>query len=247
MATFPTAVAATAVSLLTANKPKPTQIIRTIGGIAVPIVLDATTKETYTSSGEMTKHPVEKGSDVTDNFITHPNGLQISGMIVRWPLPGALQGLIQAAGATAASTVGAALGPFAAAAGGAAGAIGGQSVAALLGVGAKEHALKDVQKEFTALRDAKVPVDILTGLTKYKSYMLTDFTATRGDKDGEKILVELTFGEYIVVESQTTSVAIPKIPGGIAGQNLGKQSKLTPTDSQATQGSSVLFKIFGGG
>lgn len=53
-----------------------------IGEIAV----DASIGEQHILEGEVTDHPVEEGSDVTDHYRVKPRGVQINGVITNTPL-----------------------------------------------------------------------------------------------------------------------------------------------------------------
>lgn len=227
------------------RKPAPTQILRSIGGQVVPLIIDVTEKEGFTAPAVPTEHPVEDGSDVTDHVVLKPKTITLSGLITETPFEG-LEGLIHAAGATAASAVGSSLGSFAGSVGGVAGAIGGASLAGTI-FGSTDRVLSAVVTEFVKLRDAKSPVDIQTGLQLYKSFILSNFSASRDKTTGRAVHVDLEFKELILVESQTTQVAIPKVKGGIAGKDLGRQSKGSLSDDENAQGSSLLKKIFGQG
>lgn len=227
------------------KRPQPTQIVRTIGGQIAPMILDATLKEDFTSTAEPTTHPVEDGADVTDHVIIKPNGLTISGIITETPFEG-LAGLVKTAAATVGSKIGSSLGVLGGVVGALAGAEGGKSLAGAI-FGSNDRVLGAVSQELVKIRDAKQPVDIQTGLQLYKSYILTSVKVGRDQKSGGSIKVDLEFKELILVESQTTRVAIPKVKGAIAGQNNGRQSKGELDADKSAKGSSILKKIFGGG
>lgn len=53
-----------------------------IGEIAV----DASVSEQHILEGEVTDHPVEEGSDITDHYRVKPRGVQINGVITNTPL-----------------------------------------------------------------------------------------------------------------------------------------------------------------
>lgn len=227
------------------KRPKQTQILRTVGSQVTPLILDGTVKEVFTATAEATQHPVEDGADVTDHVIIRPDGLSISGIITETPF-GGLSDLIKASGATVASAIGGALGPFGGAVGAIAGAAGGKSLAGSI-FGSTDRVLSAVCKEFVNLRDARQPVDIQTGLQLYSGYIFVSFTATRDQKTGGSINVDLEFKELILVESQTTQVAIPKVKGALQGANKGRQSKSPLSDAAGGQGASLLKQIFGQG
>lgn len=227
------------------KKPRKTQLLRTIGGQIAPIVLDATVKESFVTKAEPTQHPVENGADVTDHVIIKPNSLSISGIITETPFAG-ISDLVKATGATVGASIGAALGPFGAAAGAVVGAVGGKTLAGSL-FGSSDRVLSAVAAEFVKLRDARQPIDIQTGLQLYKGYVLSSCSVSRDQKSGQSISVDLEFIELILVESQVTQVAIPKVAGALGKSNKGHQSKEGLTSDENGQGASLLKKIFGQG
>lgn len=230
---------------LSPNKKQPTQILKRFGTKSV-ITLDATVKEDYTTTAEPTQHPVEKGSDLTDHIILKPDKLSISGIITATPFPSALAGLLVGGAATVTSSIGKALGPFGGAAGAVVGAAAGASIAGSI-FGSNNRDLGSIATEFKALKNSKQVLQIVTGLKTYTNYVLVSAKVGRTDKTGGSITVDLEFSEISVVDSQTTTAAIPKKSGGIPGQNKGNQSKAGLTDDENSQGSSLLKKLFGQG
>lgn len=226
------------------KRPQPTEIIATIAGALSPILLDATLKESFKAEAEVTQHPIEDGADVSDHVILKPTSLTISGIVTETPFEG-LPGLVKAAGASVGSLIGQALGPFGTAAGAVAGGIGGKSLAGAI-TGSTDRALSDYVTHFVAVRDARQPVDILTGLTRYTGYILSSFTCSRDQKTGGSITVDLEFKQRLLATSQVTQVAIPKVAGGLKASNKGNQSKESLPTDQNTRGSSLAKKLFGG-
>lgn len=227
------------------KRPQPTQILRTVGGAVVPLILDATIKETFTTPAEPTQHPIENGADATDHIILRPNGLSLSGVITETPFAGILD-FIKASGATAGSIAGQALGPFGEAAGAVVGGLGTKTLANSI-FGSTNRVLGAVSAEFQKLRDARQPVDIQTGLQLYRSYVMTNCTVTRDQKTGGSINVELEFKELILVTSQVGTVAIPKVKGALQSSNHGRQSKQALDAAQSGRSSSLLKQLAGQG
>lgn len=224
------------------KKRVPTQLIRTLGGAnPSPIILDATIKETFSIKAEPTQHPVEGKADITDHVIIKPNTLAINGIITETPFEG-LAGIVKTGGATVGSAIGSALGPFGTAVGALAGAAGGSSLASAV-FGGGDRVLSAVADEFIALRDAKQPIDIQTGLKLYKSYIMSSAVISRDQKTGGSIMVDLEFTEIIFASAQITSVAIPRVKGALNKSKLGRQSKEGLSTDQNGQGASLLKKI----
>lgn len=223
------------------RRPQPTQLIRTVGGQIAPMILDATMKEDFTATAEMTKHPIEDGADATDHVILRPTTLSISGIITETPFEG-IAGIVKTAGASIGAAIGSSLGVFGGVAGALAGAQGGKTLAGAI-FGSSDRVLSAVSKELVAIRDARQPIDIQTGLDLYKSYILTSVKVGRDQKTGGSIKVDLEFGELILVTSQTARVPIPKVKGGLPGQNNGKQTPGELNSDQTTRSSSLLKQL----
>lgn len=236
-------------SIISRPKKKLTELRRVIDNKPVSIFLDATVKEAFTATAELTKHPVEDGADIADHIIIKPQGLQVSGIVTQTPFPSALAGLLTGVGSTVASSVGSKLGAFGGAVGALAGAQGGSSLAGSV-FKSKNRNLADVAAEFVAIRDAKQPVSIQTGLRLYEDYVLTAISINKTDKDGGQIAVDLTFEEFITVDSELTDVPIPKVKGAVGKANQGHQSKDHLSTDEGNTKSSLLKKIghgiFGG-
>lgn len=234
------------------KKPRSTQIIRKVGSQLTSVVLDATVKETFTSTAEATVHPIEAGADVTDHVILKPDGLSLSGIITETPLGDFPGSLIRVAGASAGAAIGSSLGRFAGpvgASGGVLGAIGGGLLAKTIAssiFGSNDRVLTAVVTEFKKVRDAKQTVNIQTGLRLYENFILTSFSANRDQKTGGSIRVDLEFKEVIIAESRESVVAIPKIKGALAKTSQGAQSKGDLDSDTNKKGASILKKLFGG-
>lgn len=235
------------------KRPKPTQVIRTVGGKTATMILDATVKENFQATAEPTQHPVEAGADITDHVILKPKSLSISGIVTETPLGDFLGSIARTAGAvTASSAAGKALGKFGSQAGSTGALLG--AVGGGLGVktlsdaifGSKDRVLGTISAEFVKVRDARLPVDIQTGLQLYKNYILTSFSVSRDEKTGRSIKVDLEFKELIIVESRLTDVAIPKVAGALNKSNNGRQSTGSLDDDKNKKGASILKKLFGG-
>jgi hypothetical protein len=227
------------------RKARTTQILRTVNGSQTPMILDATVKEAYKGTSQITKHPVEGGADVSDGFVTQPGELSLSGVITTTPFPGLASSLLQSVGATIGSQVGKSLGKF----GGVVGAVGaGLGVKSLANAifGETDRELSAIAAEFEKLREAKQPVDIQTGLKLYKNYGLTSFSLSRDQKTGAAIQADLEFQEIIFADSKSGNVAIPALAGALQKLGLGRQAASALDDTANGRGASVLKKLFGG-
>lgn len=230
------------------QRPKSTQVIRRVGSELSSMVLDATLKEVFTATAEPTQHPIEKGADITDHVIVKPNGLSISGIISETPLGDFPGSLVRAAGASVGSKIGDSLGRFGNI-GGLLGALGGGALGKTIASSlfkSKDRILQAAVEEFVKIRDARQAVNIQTGLRFYEHYVLTSFTASRDDKTGGSIKVDLEFKEVLVAENRVSIVAIPKVKGALSKTDAGRQSGADAAGDKASKGASILKKIFGG-
>jgi hypothetical protein len=50
------------------------------------VELDASLSETHSMSAEVTNHPVEEGSEISDHIRKQPDSIQISGVVSNTPL-----------------------------------------------------------------------------------------------------------------------------------------------------------------
>lgn len=241
------------IALLMGQPQKGTRIDRMVGKKAVQMTLDATLQESFSAPIELTNHPVENGVDITDHVILRPKTLTIQGIITETPL--SLQASLRGGVATVAASIGASLGSAIV---GTAAAIGVSSSAKSLSSVFQERSvtgnlleesgenirLKDAISEFLAIRDAKAPITIVTGLQQYKDYLLKSFTCTRDQQTGRSIRVELQFQELQLASSQLVTVAIPKIKAALPKQEQGRK---VGEQVGGKRGQSVLSKLTGFG
>jgi outer membrane lipoprotein SlyB len=231
------------------NRPIQTSMKRTVKGKPSVFVLDTQKSESFKGDAEVTDHPVENGSDITDHVILKSKMLQIEGTVSATPLT--FGSSIAGAGTAVAASIGSAIGGILGSTGlgtvvgGVGGGLVGKSVAGLLGQQTSNR-LSDIMDELVAARDSRSPVSIQTGLKLYENYILTSFEVKR-DKPQGKISVTLSLKELRVVSSRSEKIKIPKVLGAIPKANDGhKNGGLT--DSIKHQ--SILFggdQVFNGG
>lgn len=243
------------VSLLLGQPQKGTRVDRSVGGSTASIVLDATVSEDYSAPIEITTHPVEEGSDISDHVILRPQKLKIEGKITETPFDIGSQaaGVVSSVAASIGQSLGGALGGVLATAGAAktlAGVLKPKSAAGTLNadgtfsakdVPAESTRLRDAVTEFKNIRDAKVPVTIVTGLQQYTNYLLAGFEVKRGTDTGGSINVSLEFQELQIASSTTVKVEVPKNKNGLPTANQGKK-KANPLEGEKAKKSSFLLQ-----
>lgn len=253
------------VSLLLGSPQKGTRVDRRVGNTRASIILDATIKEDFSAPVEITTHPVERRSDISDHVIKRPQKLRIEGIISETPFDvnAQIAGVTTTVASTIGQNLGGALGSVAANIGAnqartLAGVLGSKSavsVQSLNGQGepigpatqreipGNSSRLRDAITEFKNIRDACQPVTIITGLQQYENYLLAGFDVTRGSDSGGSISVTLEFQEMQIATSTTVKIEIPKKKSAIPTADQGKKNA-TPVKDQET--SSFLLKGFKG-
>jgi hypothetical protein len=191
--------------------------------------LDATVNEQFTKEVEPTLNPVEHGVDITDHAIIRPEKLMIEGTISATPLSPTSQ--IQGLATSVAAAAGTALaGPLAGAAGAIGGGLGGKTLAGLLGV-SKDRSLTDYINEMKNLIEARLPIEIVTGLTVYQDMILVSFSYTRNPTTAGSLQVQMNFQQIRFANSIFVKVKLPKVAGAGGTQNKQEQATSAPTDA----------------
>ena len=234
----------------------PTQMVRlvqqgeTTTQVVIPI--DAVTSETFEFSSDITSHPVETDTDISDHIVLKPRTLSLEGVVSETPL--FLSQSLLAVGAAAAGQLGdKAIGSLGRVAGSAAGGLAGKSVAGLLGVADYNDRLTNAIDELVKARNEKTPIIIQTGLRKYPSddessfYFLQSCNIKRRQGTGRAIEVSLKFIEVVKVQSQSVIVTFPKEIDASKKQNVGRQSAAPQTPEKEARSSLALQGLrFGG-
>lgn len=253
------------ISVLLGIPQKGTRIARDIsfGNITASIYLDATIKEGFDAPMEVTQHPVDRAVDISDHIILRPQKLTISGKISETPFSGSAQ--LAGIASTVASTIGQNLGG---ALGGALGtAAASKTLAGLLkpksirgdetideeadfreqnNLPSENSRLRDAVAEFLAIRNAKLPVTIITGLRQYENYVLSAFKVTRDQSTGQSINVDLEFSEFNVAQAESVRMPIPKTPKALKKVDQGRKNGNEVSPKRASLLKQASASIFGG-
>lgn len=222
-------------------KPKQTKIVFFAEGITTSILyVDATINENHTLISEVTDHPIESGSKITDHIIKKPKEYTIEGVISDNPitLVGALAG---SAAGLAAQKIGGTIK-------GRAGRIA--AFAAIVGASkGSDYFLKKGQpsvtafKAFNAIYEQKVKIDmILTGLTPYYDMVMTKLEMPRDKTTGHSLKFKAIFKHITEVTSQVGETALlEKEPKEEITKKTGDRESKIP-DSKITDNSSLILK-----
>jgi hypothetical protein len=207
------------------------------------LLVDATTSEVPTYESDITDHPVEDGTDVSDNIRPKPIMLDIEGVISSTPitLSSSLQGLTTAAG----GLLGSSLGGF----GSLAGAAGGAVLGGKLFSQATDPAL-EAYSILINLWKKKTKLTLVTGLTQYNNMVIQSISFPKDPKTGGQLRFTAKLKEIRTVSSAT--VTIQKTASSVKhtaspSSDLGKQSSKISSDQNqsALKGLTSWFK--GGG
>lgn len=249
------------ISVLVGSPVKGTRIDRslTTTGSTAMIFLDATLRENFDATTEVTQHPVEDGADISDHVILKPLKLTIDGVISETPfsIEGQKLGFATSVAASIGQSVGGAIGALAAGYGAAKSLAGVLQPKSITGGEVRDEEFKNVPSENSRLRDAvneflnmrqsKQVVSIVTGLKQYKNMILVSFTVSRDQNTGQSINLHLEFQEIVLAESKTVKIAIPKIKSAIPKSEQGRKTPAEVTGQKGSIAKKLASQFFGGG
>jgi len=215
----------------------------------VLIMMDATLSENPKYENDITDHPVEDGSEVTDHANPKPIMLEIEGEVSDSPmsLEGALlNALSSGIGAAVGNGIG---GGF----GSAVGAVAGGFVASAIS-GPQSSPSQQAYNYLLQLWKNRIPVTITTSLTVYNNMMLQSLSVPRDPSTGQKLKFTMSFKEVRFVKTQDVQVTnleeIVKHTAGATAE-LGSQganaTKASRRASLLKQGVRGIGSLFSGG
>ena len=222
-------------SLLTGNT---LQRTRFQGGPSGPdlMLVDAVLSLAPEYEAELTEHPVEEGSDITDHIRVKNIKLQMSGVASETPinLAASLQGLTSSIAGAIGAKLGGQLG---ASVGAAAGGFG----AALL---KQSQSPADEMREFLIrLLESRKTFTLWTPQKRYDDLVLTNVTFPKDQSTGRALRFSAQMRQIRIVKSQVVrldNVADNVLHTASKSSKLGKKST-TLTDDQTGKQSSLLF------
>lgn len=198
----------------------------TLGNITAQVTLE----ETHIDTMEMTDHPVEFGSSVTDHAFNRPEEVIIKCAWSDSPSGGAgLVGSALALGAANSSPIRNAL------------ALGGvvNAVQSLMSGNGPSQA-KAVYEQFLAIQKTRLPFSISTGKRQYKDMVFKALSVTT-DKDSEHVLIITAVCRQIII-ARTSAVQIPLNP-----KELANPQKHMPVANTGTKQLKPVAAFTGGG
>jgi len=231
------------------------------------VVVDATIRESHSSPTEVTEHPVEDGSDITDHCHLRQRMLQIEGIITNQPLElpfshvdGVRETQQEFTWEGQTRVLGAAVGG-AGFLGMAVDAIGSAAGLNQYSGTAKAFTpefdrITAVRDELLRLRNERQLIEITTEREVYPNMIIQNFDEDRDGSFGDAMKFSLTAVQIRIVETEfSVAPPIPKVERGKPKQNKGKKStqSLDTANNQADnelantadEQTSVLGQIFG--
>lgn len=182
------------------------------------LTIDATIQETHGSTADVTDHPVEEGSDVSDHKRDKPDTLKIEGLISNTPINRGqiTRSLPRSFVDTAAEALSNASRP-------------GYAEAA-----------------YTTLRGLKESgklITVITALRVYENMMLTELSAPRDSKTGDGLAFTASLRSVRLVRNRRVAIttADPTLAKAATKKKTG--TKATKTAKEDTKTKSILKKI----
>jgi hypothetical protein len=178
-----TQIAGTAISLL------PTGVQNRFGSGPKAVTIQATLEEVHHSTIEVTEHPVQVGAAITDHSYNKPaevilrcawSNSSLSGLIV------GAQNLI-----TNLTT----------------NSLQANVNLMLSGSGTTQDYVTGIYSQLTNLKEARVPINIVTSLMLYKNMLITAIQVTRDVKSYQALMCSITCKEIILVDVLSGNVA----------------------------------------
>jgi hypothetical protein len=171
------------------------------------IEFDAVISESHSLRTNLTRHPIENGSTITDHAIREPITFKIKGIKSDHPISISTSLLNTAAGIPG-NIISKGTNTFG-------GNIVGSAVSAI-GISALNQYLSPDKKNGTpsqafwkilkALRDDSTVVDIETALDTYKNMVVTSVETEKNSSNRQSLDVSVTFEEVVIVESKKVGI-----------------------------------------
>lgn len=188
------------------------------------ITLDASVRETHTSTAFVTNHPVESGVDISDHVRRQPDSLVIEGIISNTSIefPANVPGVAAVKG-----------------------------IATIIG-GVENDPVHTAYRELKNLVEGKKLVSIVTSLRKYDNMLLEEFSVNRDATNGNALNFTVRAREIRIANIQRTTELPPKPVDpekSIEQQNAGTKPlrETTAATAPTADNSTLLSNITGGG
>lgn len=180
------------------------------------LTIDATISEQHASTSDVTDHPVEEGSDVSDHKRDKPDTLKIEGLISNTPINrgqntrSGLRSFVDTVSDT------------------------------LSNMDARPGYAEGAYNTLRALKESGKLITVITGLRVYENMMLTELSAPRDSKTGDALSFTCTLREVRIVRNRRVILTNPTVPKANEKKKTGTQA--TKTAKEDTKSKSILKK-----
>lgn len=213
------------------------------------VVLDATIAENYDYEAQVTRHPVEEGSDITDNYRLEPFAYTIQGLVTNHPI---IAPVTQAGGVAPARheftwEVESYNVPIVGLQIGGPGIIGQVTggISRDLGFNERKSTANGFNQPFDRVRgvfDAmrtlmvqKKVITIIADLDAFDNMVVRGYTVTRDQSTGEALDFTAEVRQIRVVTSSTVEVPEPKGPREVPQSKDGRRQNSAATSANASK------------
>lgn len=209
------------------------------------VEFDATMSETHDSASEVTEHPVEEGSAITDHvrrqpftftcevYITNTPSEELGrgstkSYTLTLPQPPVQVNLSNAVGAVASAIKDKVLGPPP------------PLTIQVLTFDEKMDRVKETYETLLLLQSKAVTMAVVTSVKQYEKMVLVNIGLPRTELGGASF--NLSFKQIRVVQTETVAAPQPVEPRGAPGQKKGGQSTKKPGDKDKGKATSLAVK-----
>ncbi len=184
------------------------------------VVMDATLNETHTSTAQVTDHPVEDGSAISDHIIQRPDEIDIVGIVSNTPIE-----IIERIGNILA--------------GGVSGPAGAASAAF------DPHRAEDAYEALLELKTTGALITITTGLRTYEKMAITRVAVSKDAATGDAVPLSISAREVRTVEGAAVEID-PAVLRAKPKTNRGRQTPAPAdavTSTAAEEQGSILSRF----
>lgn len=208
------------------------------------VVFDATMSETHDSTAEITSHPIDDGSTISDHVIIHPFAFSCDVYVTNTPIEDLGRGVVETVELVIPKPNPFPSNPF-----NAAEILANKALDALFGGPLKVQTLlfgepfdriKEVHDTLKLLIGRGASMSVVTSTATYDKVVLTSVSLPRTEYGGASF--SLTFGQITTVQSATVTAPKPAEPRGASAKNKGGQGTKPLSGKDAGKSTSLALK-----
>jgi hypothetical protein len=174
---------------------------------------DAAIEEVYQDAAEITDHPIEEGSDISDHIRKLPAQYEITGRITNTPV-------VFLASLSALSPV--------------------KLTEKSPNLPTQSDRVSDSYDLLQQIMNEGVVIDVSTSLRDYSNMAITSLVVRRNAETGQVLDCTVNLREILKAKALSIDVPVPSNVGNNNAQNQGKKSGSTASEAQTDTGSSIL-------